>query len=58
MDWTWLHRFGSPPHLYGLAGTLVPWLAWPAALAIAAGLYGGLVLAPPDYQQGDGISIF
>lgn len=57
MDWTWLHRFGSPPHLYGLAGTLVPWLAWPAALAIAAGLYGGLVLAPPDYQQGDGFRI-
>ncbi len=57
MDWTWFHRFGSPPHLYGLAGRLVPWFAWPAALAIAAGLYGGLVLAPPDYQQGDGFRI-
>ena len=25
-----------------------------SGLLIAAGLYGGLVLAPPDYQQGDG----
>lgn len=57
MDWTWFHRFGSPPHLYRLAGTLVPWLAWPATFAIALGLYGGLVLAPPDYQQGDGFRI-
>lgn len=57
MDWTWFHRFGSPPHLYGLAGRLVPWFAWPAAGLIALGLYGGLVLAPPDYQQGDGFRI-
>jgi len=57
MDWTWFHRFGSPPHLYRLAGTLVPWFAWPAAILLAAGLYGGLVLAPPDYQQGDGFRI-
>ncbi len=57
MDWTWFHRFGSPPHLYGLAGKLTPWFAWPAALLILAGLYGGLALAPPDYQQGDGFRI-
>lgn len=57
MDWTWFHRFGSPPHLYGLAGRLMPWFAWPAAILIAAALYGGLVLAPPDYQQGDGFRI-
>jgi len=54
MSWTWFHRFGSPPHVYRLAGTLMPWFAWPAALLMVAGLYGGLVLAPPDYQQGDG----
>jgi heme exporter protein C len=54
MSWTWFHRFGSPPHVYRLAGRLTPWFAWPAALLIVAGLYGGLVLAPPDYQQGDG----
>ena len=57
MNWTWFHRLGSPPHVYGLAARLTPWLAWPAALLIAYGLWGGLVLAPPDYQQGDGFRI-
>ena len=54
MDWTWFHRLGSPPHLYRVAGILTPWFAWPAGLLMAAALYGGLVLAPPDYQQGEG----
>lgn len=54
MDWTWFHRLGSPPHVYRLAKTLTPWFAWPAGLLMALGLYWGLVLAPPDYQQGDG----
>lgn len=57
MDWTWFHRLGSPPHVYRIAGSLFPWFAWPAALLMLAGLYGGLVLAPPDYQQGDGFRI-
>jgi heme exporter protein C len=43
--------------VYRLAATLTPWFAWPAALLIVAALYGGLVLAPPDYQQGDGYRI-
>jgi len=57
MAWTWFHRLGSPPHVYALATRLTPWFAWPAAALILAGLYGGLVLAPPDYQQGDGFRI-
>lgn len=57
MNWTWLHKFASPPHAYRIAGRLVPWFGWPAFLLIAVGLYGGLVLAPPDYQQGDGFRI-
>jgi heme exporter protein C len=52
--WTWFHKLASPPHFYRIAGLLLPWFAVPAAILIAAGLYGGLVLAPPDYQQGDG----
>ena len=56
-NWAWFHRFGSPPHVYRLAGLLTPWFAWPAGLAIVAALYGGLVLAPPDYQQGEGFRI-
>ncbi|HJS21343.1 MAG TPA: heme ABC transporter permease [Steroidobacteraceae bacterium] len=55
--WTWFHKLASPPHLYRLAGTLIPWFGWPALVLIVASLYGGLVLAPPDYQQGDAFRI-
>ncbi len=55
MDWTWFHRFASPPHFYRVAGTLTPWFAWPAGLLIVSALYAGLFLAPPDYQQGEGV---
>ena len=57
MTWTWFHRLGSPPYVYRLAGRLTPWFAWSAAVLILIGLYGGLVLAPPDYQQGNGFRI-
>jgi heme exporter protein C len=57
MRWTWFHRLASPPYLYALAARLTPWFAWPAALLIVGGLYAGLVLAPPDYQQGEGFRI-
>ncbi len=57
MNWIWLHKFASPPHAYRLAGQLTPWFGWPAFLLIVTGLYGGLVLAPADYQQGDAFRI-
>jgi len=57
MNWTWFHRLGSPPYIYGLAARLTPWFAWPAGLLIAYALFAGLVLAPADYQQGDGYRI-
>jgi heme exporter protein C len=55
--WTWFHKLASPPHFYRIAGLLMPWFLWPALLLIAVGAYGGLVLAPPDYQQGDAFRI-
>ena len=51
------HRMASPKHFYGLAGMLIPWLAVPCLLLTLAGLYYGLVKAPPDYQQGDSYRI-
>ena len=33
------------------------WFLWSALVLAAVGLYGGLVLAPPDYQQGDAYRI-
>ena len=53
----WFHKLASPPFFYGFAQKLAPWLAWLSLLVILAGLYGGLWLAPPDYQQGDGFRI-
>jgi heme exporter protein C len=55
--WTWLHKLASPPHFYRLAGTLAPWFGWIAGALIVMGLYGGLVMAPADYQQGDAFRI-
>ena len=51
------HLLGSPPTVYRLAGLLGPWVGIGAVILIGAGTYGGLVLAPPDYLQGDGFRI-
>ena len=55
--WTWFHKLSSPPHFYRIAGKMIPWYAIPAALLIVAGIYGGLVTAPADYQQGEAFRI-
>lgn len=52
----WL-RFSSPPHFYDLAGRLVPGFAILAMLFFVAGLYTGLIHAPPDYRQGESYRI-
>lgn len=54
---TWLHKMGSPPVLYRVAERAAPWFKWTSLVLLAAGLVGGLILAPPDYQQGDGFRI-
>jgi len=55
--WLWFHKLSSPPYAYRVAGLLRPWFWWTAiALMLFAG-YGGLVLAPPDYQQKDAFRI-
>jgi heme exporter protein C len=56
-NWVWFHKLASPPHVYRIAGTLMPWFAVPAMVLMVAGLYGGLVKAPADYQQGDAFRI-
>lgn len=57
MSWVWFHKLGSPRHFYRLAGRLVPWFAILTLLLFAAGLWQGLFVAPPDYQQGDSYRI-
>ncbi len=48
---------GSPPHFYRFAGRWLPWLTGIFAIFLIVGLYGGLVMAPPDYQQGESYRI-
>lgn len=53
----WLHKLSAPPFFHQFAGRVRPWCLWLALLTTAIGLFGGLVLAPPDYQQGDSFRI-
>jgi heme exporter protein C len=55
--WRWFHKLGSPPYAFRLAGQLRPWFFWPAVALILLGVYWGLVLVPPDYQQKDAFRI-
>jgi heme exporter protein C len=55
--WNWFHKLASPPYFYRIAAVLEPWLFWPAIALLLTGVYGGLVLAPADYLQGDGYRI-
>ena len=52
-----MHYFANPLRFQRLADAVFPYVA-AATLALAAvGLYGGLVMAPMDYQQGDAYRI-
>ncbi len=57
MNWTWFHRLGSPPSFYRLAQILAPWFGALGVLLLAVCWFGGLVLAPADYQQKDAFRI-
>jgi heme exporter protein C len=55
--WLWFYKLASPPHAYRLLGLWRPWLLWPAVVLMLIGVYGGLMLAPADYQQKDAFRI-
>jgi len=46
------YKYSSPQHFFVLAGRLTPWLGGITVALLVWGLYGGLVAAPVDYQQG------
>jgi heme exporter protein C len=51
------HKLASPRHFYDLSGRTLPWLGWITVVLLLTGLYWGLVVAPPDYQQGESYRI-
>jgi len=52
-----IHKLGSAPHFYRIAGRLTPWL-WAVFIVLAAiGTWWGLFRAPPDYLQGESARI-
>ncbi len=50
-------QYSSPATFYPLAGRLIPWFGWSAALLAVVGVAIGLVVAPTDFQQGDSYRI-
>lgn len=55
--WTFFHKLASPKHFYRISGYLIVWLGVITAILLLAGLYLGLFVAPPDYQQGESYRI-
>lgn len=55
--WLFFHKLASPRHFYRISGRMIPWLAWLTGILLVAGLYLGLFVAPPDYQQGQSYRI-
>lgn len=51
------HKLASPKHFFRISGKLLPWLGGLTAVLLASGLYLGLFVAPPDYQQGQSYRI-
>jgi len=55
--WTLFHKFGSPPWLYRLSGSILRWLLPITLLALAAGAVWGVLFTPPDFRQGNSYRI-
>ncbi|MFL6711925.1 MAG: heme ABC transporter permease [Sulfurifustis sp.] len=53
----YVHKYASPKTFYPIAGRLIPWFAAITAVLLVVGVYQGLFVAPPDYQQGDSVRI-
>src|SRR5712692_6201639 len=52
-----LTRFANPARFMRASGVAMPWLGGAAAGLLALGLVWSLLLAPPDYQQGESVRI-
>lgn len=55
--WAFLHQLSSLKYFYTLTKRLIPWVGWSCLILVLTGLYFSLIVAPADYQQGDGYRI-
>ena len=54
IKWFW---FSSPQTFFSLAGKMLPYFVWAAAVLTTIGLYIGFFVAPTDAQQGEAYRI-
>lgn len=52
-----MFELANPRRFMDATGSMLPWFAISAGGFLAAGIYVGLFVAPPDYQQGDTVRI-
>ena len=52
-----INWLANPARFMRLSAKAVPWCGWVAVLVLTVGLFWSLVVAPPDYQQGDTVRI-
>src|SRR5258707_7326284 len=50
-------RLANPARFMRVSGAMLPWLGGVTAIVLALGLAWSLLLAPPDYQQGESVRI-
>ena len=52
-----IYKFSSPPYFYSISTKMLPYLTFLFIGLLGYGLYGGLITAPADYQQGESFRI-
>ena len=52
-----INWLANPARFMRLSARAVPWCGCAAVVVLAVGLFWSLVVAPPDYQQGDTVRI-
>jgi heme exporter protein C len=55
--WTIIHKMGSPPWFFRFSGVLVRWLLPITISLLVMGAFWGLLVAPPDFRQGNSYRI-
>jgi heme exporter protein C len=52
-----MHRYANPTRFMRLSAAVLPWVWRVTAVLLAGGLVLALLVAPPDYQQGESVRI-